>query len=374
MDRVAEMRRLLPLLLLALGSVARPAAAQPVIAPAEISKRLCNVIGSEKGSLDNELWKIIGLTGQEAEDIRDRRVAQWMKARAAMGRDASGLYCDGAFPGFKGHLYRLALAYEDYQRLWELTKLGLDPNLPDSVTGKTAVDEIVEDIDLQLREDEQVIAPWRRLVPLAGGPLKPVRSKLLAKHRAYRTLREAGGRLAGEALQRPRSDCAATAADAPAPGIPYDGQYLSGGSGPTPQAIPGVTTVSARQAACLLDLHGKDMLVLGILRDPVALPGSYDFSFAGYGSGEHDQKVQSVLSSDLGALQDFTAKIKKNRPILVYCHHEQCRNSYNAALRLIRDGHRRVFWMREGLKAWKAGGYPLGGLIPRGPIKPLERY
>lgn len=361
-----------------LGTAAEAAPAKPrkiPVTPVEIRTALCEVIGTgppRPGSLTSELWDITGLTGTESEAVKEQRIRAWFRERQALPREQSGLTCDEflpAIPGFKGGLYRLAIALDDHQRIWELTKLGLAPNWRDPATGKTPIEDMLAAIDTQLKVDEVVDAPWHRLTSVM---VPHVRYNLLRQMDSYKSLREAGARLAGEGQPSPPPACAATAADAPAPGIPYDGKLGPGGSGPTPDHIPGVQTISARQAACLLDKYGKDMLVLGALRDAVVIPGTEEFAYAG-ASGAFDDKVQYFVRENLHTFT-FMHDAKKARPIMVYCHHENCRNSYNAILRMQFEGYTNIYWLREGLKAWKAAGYPLGGLRRNQPIRPFERY
>jgi rhodanese-related sulfurtransferase len=150
--------------------------------------------------------------------------------------------------------------------------------------------------------------------------------------------------------------CEATPADAPAPGVPFTGELSASGNGETPQAIPGVTTVSARQAACLINHLGGQMLVLEPMSAPVGIPGSLSVPWLAAGppmEGNAQRTLDELLAlytRDSGG---------KDRPILVYCHHVNCRLSYNAALRLLHAGQRRIYWLRDGGRAWEQAQMPL---------------
>lgn len=66
--------------------------------------------------------------------------------------------------------------------------------------------------------------------------------------------------------------------------LPGDENYPGGlsvrGGGLTPQHIPGATTVSAREAKCIIDRFGAKVLVLAAMNDGDMLPGAIDASVA----------------------------------------------------------------------------------------------
>jgi rhodanese-related sulfurtransferase len=49
----------------------------------------------------------------------------------------------------------------------------------------------------------------------------------------------------------------------------------------------------------------------------------------------------------------------KSAPILVYCNGERCWKSYKSAIRLVRAGYKKVYWLREGFPGWYEKGYPV---------------
>lgn len=131
----------------------------------------------------------------------------------------------------------------------------------------------------------------------------------------------------------------------------YAGGLSPRGSGLTPQHIPGATTVSAREAKCIIDRFGAEVLVLAAMDDGDKLPGAIN---AGSASSA-DPALQPLYAAALAK----AARSAKSRPIIVYCHHERCFLSYNVALRSVQAGYPNVFWMRPGIAAWKASGYPV---------------
>lgn len=131
----------------------------------------------------------------------------------------------------------------------------------------------------------------------------------------------------------------------------YAGGLSASGSGLTPQNIPGATTVSAREAKCIVDRFGGEVLVLAAMNDGDKLPGAIVASSAASADAALQPRYAAALAEISGG--------NKNRPIIVYCHHERCFLSYNVALRSVQAGYPNVFWMRPGIAAWKAAGYPV---------------
>lgn len=348
---------------------AAPVAAAPAIDPKVMATKLCDSIVSEKGSVARVLQELAGVPAGATREQAKEQIRKFTAARYRLGREKSGLYCTAG--SIDMGLYQLALDAGNHHAVWELAQFGLDPNVVDPKTGKNALDDAAERIDARVRRDEITVTPAARLDPPIFGGEKKYRRELLRLMRDYSLLQEAGGRHSGQAAPKPQS-CAATAADKPAAGVPFDGKLSETGSGPTPAQIPGVTTVSARQAACLIDTLGPDLLVAAVLRDKDVIPGSYDFAYAS-AKGSFDDRIQTVLVDDLKIFNDYTRK--DQRPVLVYCHHENCRLSYNAVLRMKASGYKNIYWLREGLQAWLAAGYPTGGLTAtHKPLRPLEKY
>lgn len=139
------------------------------------------------------------------------------------------------------------------------------------------------------------------------------------------------------------------------PQIPGDESYPGGLSphsgGLTPQHVPGVTTVSAREAKCIIDRFGNEVLVLAAISDGEKIPRAIDASEA----ANADASIQAQYAAALAQV----ARGDKNRPVIVYCHHERCFLSYNVALRTVQAGYPNVFWLRPGIAGWKAAGYPI---------------
>lgn len=146
--------------------------------------------------------------------------------------------------------------------------------------------------------------------------------------------------------------CAAGSDQKPEPGAPQAGQYQRA-VGITPTRLPGAVTVSPREARCLMDRLGDKLVVIQAMRDDRELPRAV--ALPGTGTAGEDQPAHRE------ALQKFEELSggDKDRPLLLYCHHSSCHLSYNAALRAVRAGYRKVYWLRAGNAGWVQAGYAL---------------
>lgn len=143
-------------------------------------------------------------------------------------------------------------------------------------------------------------------------------------------------------------------ADAQAAGIETWGETHLTRAGPTPKGIKGATTVSPREAKCLLDNLGEKLLVIHVMHDREGqLPGAHMDAEFGSGSERDDSRLGERLMRLSGG--------DKERPMLYYCYHSSCHMSYNASLRAVRAGYTNVFWLRDGNSGWKAAKLPMKG-------------
>lgn len=125
---------------------------------------------------------------------------------------------------------------------------------------------------------------------------------------------------------------------------------------PTPLSVPGGTVIVPSLAWQMI-LDGRDglgpaPLVLSAIDDQEFLPTAIDASFAAE-PGDFDDDVQKQLLALLASHQ-----ASPDTPIITYCHHKECWLSYNVALRLLKAGHPKVFWLREGVSGWRRYGLP----------------
>ncbi len=121
----------------------------------------------------------------------------------------------------------------------------------------------------------------------------------------------------------------------------------------TPTVLPGVQTVSAGEAKCMIDRFGPGVAVFAALGDARLIPQSVpvDWAISPAEDGDIQQRLVRVAAAATGG--------DRNAPIIVYCHHESCFMSWNVALRLKRAGYRQIYWNRTGLLDWQKSSYPL---------------
>ncbi len=122
-------------------------------------------------------------------------------------------------------------------------------------------------------------------------------------------------------------------------------------SGSTPTSIAGATIVSPQQAKCLIDNFSSALLVIGAMPDLQQLPDAWPLPVLGTSTADAD--FEKYVASDFVPLTGG----RKDRPILIYCHHASCQYSANGSEHLVRMGYQRVFWLRDGTKGWAQAGY-----------------
>ena len=55
---------------------------------------------------------------------------------------------------------------------------------------------------------------------------------------------------------------------------------------------------------------------------------------------------------------DSKVKKYKNQDIVIYCNGIRCWKSYKASVVAVERGYKKVYWLRDGIKAWIEKGYP----------------
>lgn len=283
--------------------------------------------------------------GDDAETARAKVERLW-KDPAAIGTPGEGLQCQRRSTMFQGTL--LHVIFQKHQlepeRVLSLVEAGADINIIDAVTGNTLLDEVLV-IATRNSGDR-----WRSPAARTWDLDRKFRD-------LYITFRKAGARHAAELAKQALTPEAAERTclkqlpeDEPARFSDYRGGLNKNLNALTPKTVPGAKTVSVRQAACLMNVLEAQMNVWAVVRDAETLPGAEKKTILG-GSGSFDDERQQLIE------EHFTRE--KDRPTLVYCHHDSCFLSYNAALRLAHAGYTRIYWMRDGLKGWRDAGYPL---------------
>lgn len=77
-----------------------------------------------------------------------------------------------------------------------------------------------------------------------------------------------------------------------------------------------------------------------------------------YGAGWEDSALNKDIKANLVKAMRSIAR-SKDTPIVTYCSNRDCWLSWNAAMRLVESGYKRVYWYRGGLEAWHAAQLPL---------------
>lgn len=124
---------------------------------------------------------------------------------------------------------------------------------------------------------------------------------------------------------------------------------------PTPNEIPGGRVVKTLELKAMLG-NGAPPLLIDVASGEghVSIAGALWLPGTGHGTNFVDP-LQALLAERLGRLSGGD----KARALVFFCVSSQCWLSYNAALRAIALGYRRVVWYRGGLEAWRAAGLPL---------------
>jgi len=149
----------------------------------------------------------------------------------------------------------------------------------------------------------------------------------------------------------------------------YDGLRVSRYRSPTPESVPGATTLDTLRLQQLLQQE-PDTLLLDV--QPVAwrhgifvpskprqnIKGSYWIPNVGYGHLEEDWS--QYLSHWLNKLSSGNLQ----QPMVFYCNVD-CWMSWNAVQHTASLGYKRLFWYRSGVEEW------LEQQLPKQSARPL---
>jgi PQQ-dependent catabolism-associated CXXCW motif protein len=124
--------------------------------------------------------------------------------------------------------------------------------------------------------------------------------------------------------------------------------------GPTPNQIPGGYLVTTQELVAILQKGGQQIVLLDALGGPQKLPGAMLAGLAA-SPGTFNDANQYQLGEWLSRI----TRGNRDALLVTYCLGRDCWMSYNAALRAINLGYRRVLWYRGGLEAWQRAGLPL---------------
>lgn len=285
---------------------------------------------------------------RDSAEIKKQKMQAYWKDPDVLDPKKKGFYCYSAFS--QGTLLWQPVSRHAFELLPVMLDLGADINMIDATNGRTILDEVVAFYDFQsMRGETDWSPPWE-------GHTESYSLRTYREH--YKKLRSMGARHARELAQPKQSikereaSCLKTMPDdEPKEFSDYRGGLSEKFGALTPRSAPGATTVSVRQAACLMNAFGDDLAILHIMRDEFGIPGGRRF-VDGARPGEVNDEYQNLVKT-------YLERHVRDRPILVYCHSFKCFMSYNAALRIAHEGRRHVYWLRDGIQGWKEAGYPI---------------
>lgn len=120
----------------------------------------------------------------------------------------------------------------------------------------------------------------------------------------------------------------------------------------TPESIEGVTIVDADWVKAnmgkvkVYDARKKGEYVEKHIAGAISVP----------------YKEKSAKAVDFDETQDGFKLNKypkdKNTPVVIYCNGPKCWKSYKSAVLLVRNGYKKVHWLRDGFPGWEDKGYP----------------
>ena len=128
---------------------------------------------------------------------------------------------------------------------------------------------------------------------------------------------------------------------------------------PTPLEIPGATVVHTRELRAMMGGAAPPILIDVLSGEGhETLAGAVWLGGAGRGEGFGD-----ALQADLARILSRIAAGDMSRPLVFFCAGAECWLSYNAALRAVAAGHKRVYWYRGGIDAWTEARLPLARTV-----------
>lgn len=305
---------------------------------------------SSDESLKDFIYKEAGIELKYAStsEIKEKLKLFWSDRPAATNEksDRGFPYCDRF--KFRGSILKLAALTSNDKLIVSLINNGADINMIDNESGKTVLDDYLDSLISRSIGKYEYSGPYNR---------DPLRISLKNAKLDYEKLRSYGARHSLEvnsgdllSASENKRDCLKTIPEDISDNVSnYGGGIKQNNFGElTPGSVPGAITVSARQSACLIRSLGNNLMIVAVVSDKIGIPGAWNIPAIGRSGSVNDHQQ---LISDI-----FFRAI--NGPILVYCHSINCFLSYNAALRLSHAGAKEIYWLREGIKGWKDGGYP----------------
>ena len=121
----------------------------------------------------------------------------------------------------------------------------------------------------------------------------------------------------------------------------------------TPDVVPGVEIIDSKQAKALMDK--------GVKMFDVRVPGDYaELHIKGAISLPYTNKSENVPNFDGSKdLWDVTKlPADKAQPIIIQGNAPAGWRHYKASVLAVKAGHKKVYWLRNGIDEWKKLGLP----------------
>ncbi|MDO8958104.1 MAG: rhodanese-like domain-containing protein [Rhodocyclaceae bacterium] len=121
----------------------------------------------------------------------------------------------------------------------------------------------------------------------------------------------------------------------------------------TPSTVPGVEIIDSAQAKALMDK--------GVKMYDVRVPGDYaEMHIKGAISLPYTSKSENVPNFDASKdIWDVTKlPADKAVPIIIQGNAPAGWRHYKASVLAVKAGHKKVYWLRNGINEWKAKGFP----------------
>jgi rhodanese-related sulfurtransferase len=119
----------------------------------------------------------------------------------------------------------------------------------------------------------------------------------------------------------------------------------------TPESVEGATVVDADWVksnfgkVTVVDARKKGEYVESHIPGAISIPYKE----------KSEKKVDFDESKDKWNTSKFPTD--KNLPLVVYCNGVKCWKSYKSVVRLVKAGHKKVYWLRDGFPGWQEKGY-----------------
>ena len=121
----------------------------------------------------------------------------------------------------------------------------------------------------------------------------------------------------------------------------------------TPSTVPGVEIIDSAQAKALMDK--------GIKMYDVRVPGDYaEAHIKGAISVPYTNKSENNANFDGSKDLWDVAKLPADKavPVIIQGNGPSGWRHYKAAVLTVKAGHKKVYWLREGIDGWKKKGLP----------------